>query len=516
MSSGTEAANVAVWQLRRRAGDTIFPSVYRLEAGRLWLVAQAGYTGVYDGIGLDRGVMARAVRTGETQFVDNSAEVPDFLYAQPGFVSEVTCARKDIVFNLETTTRIDPSVLPRFEIFASFLADRVMSDESMSRAGSVARALAPMIALDDEAMVAEYAARIVGTRLGLDLCQAVIFGRSSPIVTTWRQPRAGIPFLDGDQLREAVRDKQDFAAWFGPAHELGAPWSGHSEAAVVVPIHRRGELVGGLVGAGGEVPKDETIPETLMAVATQTASCLERAALEQRLRRSITERSRFMAIVSHELRTPLTAIAGFTDVMLADSRLSSVERGEFLSEIRDGSEHMLGLVNDILEVARAEAGQLEVKTDEVVDLGEVATEAVRQVSTGATETGTRINMDLPGGTLVLGERLRVRQVFVNLLTNAVKFTPGGQIKISAHNGGRTVTMSVEDDGIGVVAEMMDTLFEPFTGHSLTVPGSGHGLGLVISRQLARAMGGDLRLTSDGVGQGTCATLILPKASLSQI
>ncbi len=358
-------------------------------------------------------------------------------------------------------------------------------------------------------MIAEYAARIVGTQLGLDLCQAVVLERGMP-VATWRQPLAGLTRLSDESLEGAVREKADFAAWFGPARELSSAWLGRDESAVVVPIHRRGQLVGGLVGAGGKIPNDETIPETLMAIATQTASCLERAALERRLRRSINERSRFMAVVSHELRTPLTAIAGFTEVILSNQELENDERDEFLTEIRQGSAHMLELINDILEVARAEAGQLEVRTDEVFDLGEVTKEAIRHLRAQAVDSRTSIESDLPEGIVVVGERLRVRQVVVNLLSNAVKFTHGGTVAVSLRNGGRNVTLTVEDDGIGVRSEVMETLFEPFTGHSVTVPGSGNGLGLVSSRQLARAMGGDLVLASEGDGSGTRATLTLQR------
>lgn len=164
--------------------------------------------------------MARAMTTGTTQFIEDSSEVADLLYAQPGFVSEVTCVDGALLFNLETTSPIDPSVVPRLESFTSFLAGRIRPEGSLSRVGTVARALAPMISLGDESMIAEYAARIVGNHLGLDLCQAVVMERGTQPIATWRQPRTRLPWLDAEHLVEAVREKEDFAAWFGPAREL--------------------------------------------------------------------------------------------------------------------------------------------------------------------------------------------------------------------------------------------------------------------------------------------------------
>lgn len=212
------------------------------------------------------------------------------------------------------------------------------------------------------------------------------------------------------------------------------------------------------------------------------------------------------------MRTPLTAIIGFADVLLSNETLDDAERIDFLTAISESSNEMLDLIGDILEVARAETGQLEVRSDEVVDLAEVTVEARRYVQPQAQEAGTEIRVEVPPGTVVRGDRLRVRQIIVNLLSNAVKFTPGGLVDVAASLNGESVSLVVEDNGKGIDSAVMETLFEPFTGHSVTVPGSGSGLGLVISRQLARAMNGDLRLQSDGSGLGARATLTLPHSA----
>lgn len=508
MSSGSEAASIAVSSLRRIAGPAIFPSFYRADTDRLWLVAQAGYTGVYDGLGLDRGVMARAATTGATQFVPDASKVSDFLHAQPGFVSEVTCIEDGVLFNIETTLHLESVVVEPAERFTKMVAERIVADSSLLRVGTVARALPPMVALDDPKMIAEYAARIVATHLDLDLCQVILFDETRPPITAkWRHPDTGTEGLEVADLIQVVTQKRAYASWFGPGQDLGESWAGVKDA-VVVPINRRGDLIGGLVGAGGPIPSNDSLPESLMAIASHTASCLERVELERNLKRSLTGRSRFMAVVSHELRTPLTAIAGFTDVILTDDTLEDAERREFVAEIREGSRHMLALINDILEVARAEAGQLEVGSEEV-QIDRVVSEAHRQVESFAAAKHPKVNIDIPAGLTVLGDELRVRQIIVNLLSNALKFTQGGMVDVVACQDGPTVVIRVTDRGIGIDPEIMETLFEPFTGHSVTVPGSGNGLGLVISRQLARAMGGDLELHSDGVGRGAVAVLTLP-------
>jgi signal transduction histidine kinase len=236
-------------------------------------------------------------------------------------------------------------------------------------------------------------------------------------------------------------------------------------------------------------------------------------------------KSEFLAIMSHELRTPLNAVLGYSELMeLGISGPVTEKMREQIGRIRMSATHLLGLVNDILDLAKVEAGRLQVSSGPCSAEGTVAA-AIALIQPQAAARGLDLTvLPCPEPTPVYrGDDERVRQILVNLLSNAVKFTPpGGKITVeiawSKSPGPDTrlkasrsfVSFAVTDTGAGIPAEKLLSIFDPFvqaeSGHARSREGS--GLGLTISRRLARLMGGDLTVKSE-VGEGSTFTLWLP-------
>jgi PAS domain S-box-containing protein len=241
-------------------------------------------------------------------------------------------------------------------------------------------------------------------------------------------------------------------------------------------------------------------------------------------------KSTFLANMSHELRTPINAITGYTDLMeLGISGPLTEQQAVHLGRIKSSTEHLLGLVNEILDLAKVEAGQLQI-TVERVDISETVQEAVDLIVPQAIGKGLVLSSQIPPeeAHAFWGDSDRVRQILVNLLSNAVKFSDaGGRITLrvvetselrsgSIPPGSDWVGLQIEDNGIGIPEEKLQSVFEPFVqvDPSHTRERGGTGLGLTISRRLARLMGGDLTARSV-VGQGSCFTLWLPRVTSAQ-
>ncbi len=236
-------------------------------------------------------------------------------------------------------------------------------------------------------------------------------------------------------------------------------------------------------------------------------------------------KSDFLAIMSHELRTPLNAVLGYSELIeLGLSGPLTDEMREQIGRIRASAKHLLSLVNDILDLAKVEAGRLVVDSAPASVDDEIAS-AIALVQPQATAKGLALNVKADGNEslVFVGDRERVRQILVNLLSNAVKFTQsGGQIAVDAGTtpspgeGTRLparrdyVFVRITDTGDGIVEEKLAGIFEPFVqaDAGTTRSREGSGLGLTISRRLARLMGGDLTVRSQ-VGSGSAFTLWLP-------
>ncbi len=221
----------------------------------------------------------------------------------------------------------------------------------------------------------------------------------------------------------------------------------------------------------------------------------------------------FLATMSHELRTPLNAIGGYAELLDLGLRgpVTEAQRGD-LERIRRSQRHLLGLITDILNHARLEAGRIEYRA-EPVPLAPLIADVVLLVAPQAHAAGLTLAAD--SSALPLAARAdeeRVRQIVLNLLSNAIKYTPaGGAVRVGCgvHDG--VVCIEVRDTGRGIAPEQRERIFEPFVqlDRSLARPQEGTGLGLAISRDLARGMGGDLRVEG-AVGGGSTFTLVLPR------
>lgn len=261
----------------------------------------------------------------------------------------------------------------------------------------------------------------------------------------------------------------------------------------------------------------------LRARARQIEVCelLEsRARAQEVAERLARAKSDFLAVMSHELRTPLNAIAGYAD-LLATGCYGPLtpEQTDVLGRITRAQRHLLGVINDVLNYARLERGAVEYVM-EPVNLRDVVAEVGVLIEPLITAKGLEYRADLPPEAIqVTTDREKLRQILLNLLSNALKFTPaGGAIRVDlARRADGTqprdrVFLRVADNGTGIPADKLEAIFEPFV-QVRTSPAAmreGTGLGLAISRDLARGMGGDLRARSE-VGKGSTFTLELRRA-----
>jgi len=226
-------------------------------------------------------------------------------------------------------------------------------------------------------------------------------------------------------------------------------------------------------------------------------------------------KSQFLASMSHELRTPLNAIIGLSDMLVQHApRFGTEKAAEPLARIHRAGTHLLGLVNQVLDLSKIEAGKLELNPESVTVaplIDEVAGTA-RQL---AEQKGNKLSVDYPRdlGTLTV-DPMRLRQILLNLLSNACKFTEKGQVSLNVRratiDGGSWIEFAVTDTGIGMTPEQMGKLFEEFSQAEATTARQygGTGLGLAITRKLARMMGGDVTVTSE-VGKGSVFTIRVP-------
>lgn len=230
---------------------------------------------------------------------------------------------------------------------------------------------------------------------------------------------------------------------------------------------------------------------------------------QQRAEAANRAKSMFLANMSHEIRTPLNAVLGFTQILLADRSLPA-ETHQRLQVILSAGNRLLGLINDVLDLAKIESGKLHLATQDFDlhrELEELAAMfADRVAAKGLTwEVGLEA---LPDPSMVHGDRSKIGQVVLNLLGNALKFTDHGGVRLQAWRDGSDCWFEVEDTGPGIGAAELQSLFEPFSQGEAGRDKGGSGLGLRLSRDIARAMGGELQLHSEP-GVGTRARVQLP-------
>ncbi len=228
-------------------------------------------------------------------------------------------------------------------------------------------------------------------------------------------------------------------------------------------------------------------------------------------------KSEFLANMSHELRTPLNAIIGFSELMLAaGSGIAGDKYEEYLNLIHGSGRHLLDIINDVLDLAKVEAGKMSL-SEESVDLGQITASCLRLVSSNTEDERIDLRSEIPDNLPPLkGDRRKIKQILINLLSNAVKFTPvGGQIRVTARiNENGEPALAVSDTGEGIPPESLNEVLSPFrqADSGLNRRFDGIGLGLPLSKAMAELHGGTLELESE-VGAGTTVTVTFPAERL---
>ena len=223
-------------------------------------------------------------------------------------------------------------------------------------------------------------------------------------------------------------------------------------------------------------------------------------------------KSEFLANMSHELRTPLNAIIGFSEILEKGlfGPLGSAKYEEYARDINGSGQHLLGVINDILDMSKIEAGQLVIER-ESIDLAPLVEEAVRLTSIPAERKRIRIERDIAPGLTMNADRRAMKQVLLNLLSNAAKFTKeGGRISVRARRVSNAVVVTIEDTGIGIPKSAMNKIGLPFeqVQNQFSKSTGGSGLGLAISRSLSELHGGAMRIRSTE-GVGTIVSVRIP-------
>jgi signal transduction histidine kinase len=348
------------------------------------------------------------------------------------------------------------------------------------------------------------------------------FGFSEELIAAVEDQHLGA----SDAIRQATQDKQpqetsDIGDELpSPLREI-AMQAGY-RARLIVPLVSADQVVGALVirrKQPGEFPKG-TI-HLLQTFAAQSVLAIQNARLfaeieykNRQLQLASENKSQFVSSMSHELRTPLNAIIGLTEMMVTNAARFGTEKAlEPLQRVNRAGTHLLGLINQVLDLSKIEAGKLELNP-QTVQLTPLIDEVVGTARQLAEQNKNRLVVDAQEnlGALTV-DPMRLRQILLNLLSNACKFTKGGEVNLKARRlveGRDWIEIAVADSGIGMTPEQQAKLFEEFTQADATTAQrfGGTGLGLAIARKLARMMGGDVTVTSEP-GKGSVFTVRLP-------
>lgn len=320
--------------------------------------------------------------------------------------------------------------------------------------------------------------------------------------------------LAGDNSVQAELGADDFS---GPAAMFARKYDIDSILVARVEHQDRPPTLLALVGMGKTHFTRQSDQALLELLTRQATIALDNAFLHEQTReqteeleRAMTERSRFFASMSHELRTPINAVLGYNELLslgaygeTSDQQKTAIER------VTRSANHLLELINDILDISKMEAGKMEIHV-EPVDLSMLLKETVPTVQIQAEEKGLEVKVEVPGSAVVETDPARVRQIVLNLLSNAVKFTETGTVTATIAPEGEGFSLAVRDTGPGIAPEDQHRVFEEFEQTNHYASTGGTGLGLPISRRLAKLLGGTLTLKS-AVGEGSTFTLVLPAA-----
>jgi GAF domain-containing protein len=334
-------------------------------------------------------------------------------------------------------------------------------------------------------------------------------------LTPERGTATGRAALDGQIVHiPDVLEDSEYTGW--ELQKLG-----NFRAILAVPLMREGLPIG-VLGLTCSKPRQFTDKqiELVTTFADQAVIAIENVRLfdeiqdkNRQLAEASENKSQFVSSMSHELRTPLNAIIGLTEMMVKNAARFGTEKAqEPLQRVNRAGTHLLGLINQVLDLSKIEAGKLELNP-QTVQLAPLINEVIGIAGQLAEQNKNRLVVDAQEnlGALTV-DPMRLRQILLNLLSNACKFTKAGEVKLAARkvsNGSSFVEFAVSDTGIGMTAEQQAKLFEEFSQADATTAQKfgGTGLGLAITRKLARMMGGDVTVTSEP-GKGSVFTVRL--------
>jgi signal transduction histidine kinase len=303
---------------------------------------------------------------------------------------------------------------------------------------------------------------------------------------------------------------------------LDAQKLGRFRTVLAIPLLREGIAIGALFLTRPEVePFTQNQVNLLTTFADQAVIAIENVRLfdeiqdkSKQLAEASERKSQFLASMSHELRTPLNAIIGLTEMMVTSAARFGTEKAlEPLHRVNAAGKHLLDLINEVLDLSKIEAGKLELNV-EAVDLARLIDEVIGTAGQLADKNQNRLIVEAQENVGALAaDSMRLKQILLNLLSNACKFTKEGEVALRVRkvaDGRDWVELAVADTGIGLTAEQQAKLFQEFTqADSLTARRyGGTGLGLALSRKLARMMGGDVTVASEP-GKGSVFTVRLP-------
>ena len=315
-----------------------------------------------------------------------------------------------------------------------------------------------------------------------------------------------------ERLTASDGELRHLADVMGANYVASIPWGGATSHGALLLFHARPSLF----SADDHVIID-ALAQRASVFAERADALAQQAALAERLSHTVSAlerasqaKSDFLASMSHELRTPLSAIIGFSSLML-DEPLVGDRRGvpdEWIQHIHRSGDHLLGLINDVLDLTKIEAGRIELQR-ETFDVAAALSESVEGLRPLADRKQINVTVDAERGAIV-ADRGRLRQMVYNLLSNAIKFTPEhGEIHVEASWHGDDTTIAVTDTGVGIAPDDLARVFEEFSQvGDIKAREAGTGLGLALTRRLAEAHGGTVHLESE-LGRGSRFEIRLP-------